>query len=63
MLRIPLQLAAKFDRDVREMADRRDAMPDVHGEIWVFATANTFQEVIVLSAGIRVEMNFTVSDC
>jgi hypothetical protein len=56
--RIPVERSAQLDGEVRQMADGRDPMSDVDGEIRVLAALHALQEVVMLTGGIGVQVEF-----
>ena len=59
---IPLQFPSQLDGDVAQVADRRHAMADVHGEVRILAALDAVQKVAVFARRIRVEVDFVGSD-
>src|ERR1035437_2942669 len=59
---VPLQLAAQAEGDVRKVANGRNAVADINREIRVLAALHTFEEVIVLTLVVGVEMDFIGAD-
>src|SRR5436189_3133397 len=60
--RIPLQFVSGFDRDVCQMTYGGNSVADIDREIGILAALDTLQEIVVLTLGVGIEMDFVGAD-
>ena len=59
---VPLQFPTQLDGDITQVADRRHAMANLHGEVRIAAALDAVQKVPMFARRIRVEVDFIGSD-